>query len=534
MFTRSIRRSKGSAALLGVLTALVIGALGPSSADAHHLTGHNLVVDTAMVIKTMDPAQVQEPTGAIILHQVYDTLVTFHGTNTTTPAPDLASSYQVLNNARKFVFRLRPGVKFSDGTPLTSTDVLYSLERLKNLAAPNSFVMSGMNIHAPNPSTVVFTSATPNPGFPASLTFEATAIMNSAVLKANGSDDSLNAPQKDTVVSYLNTHSIGTGPYTLTSIDPSSQVVLTANPQYWSKQPYFTRVVLQNVPPVQQKLDVSSGAAQLATDINGNLLNGLPSSLIVRGSLPNRIFCLELSVDPAVSSITTNPHFRNAVRYALDYRSLVKIAGYPSQPLAGMIPTSSPGALPLSESVKTDLVKAKQELALSGAQNPALTLNYISIQFQGFSFDNIAQKMQSDLAQVGINVTLQPMTAPAFITAHNAGKFAMDFFPQKALYADPSTWLVFAPGGSLALRIGYTAETATQAVNAASQAAAQETDASKRLASFQAWGKTMMDSNPPYVPLFTTSNVWVGQSNLTGLHPATTGWAVDFADLAEK
>jgi peptide/nickel transport system substrate-binding protein len=531
---RGLRGGRKAMLLAGIAAAVAVAAsLTAAGAVAQRGADHSLVVDTAMVIKTLDPAQVQEPTGAIILHQLYETLLTYRGSDTKTLVPALAQSYQVQNNARRFVFHLRPGVKFSDGTPLTSADVLYSLQRLKNIAAPNSFAMAGMNIHAPNASTVVFTTPTPNPAFPSIVTFEAMSIMNSKLLKANGGDISANAAKNDKATGYLNTHGIGTGAYTLTSIDPASQVVLTANQSYWRTKPYFTRVVLVNVPPVQQRLNVASGDAQLATDVSGHLLDGLPKDLTVRGSIPDRVFCLEMHVDPAASSITSNPNFRNAVRYALDYKGLVQIAGFPSQPLAAMIPTSSPGALPVKEGAQTDLAKARAELAKSGLSSPKLTLAYISITFQGFSFDTVAQKIKSDLARVGIDVTLQPMTSPAFITAHNDKKLAFDFFPQKALYADPSTWLVFAPGGSLALRIGYTTERGTKAVNAAAAAAVAEPDLSKRVGVFQAFERAMMASNPPYAPLFATSSVWIGKHGLTGLHPSVAGWKVDFVDLGE-
>jgi len=58
-----------------------------------------------------------EPTGELVCNALYDTLLTFNGGNFKTVVPDLATSYQTLDGARKFVFHLNPAAKFSDGTP---------------------------------------------------------------------------------------------------------------------------------------------------------------------------------------------------------------------------------------------------------------------------------------------------------------------------------------------------------------------------------------------------------------------------------
>ena len=149
----------------------------------------SLVVETSFVLKTLDPARMFEPTGLMIDHVLYDTLLTYKGSNVSTPVPDLASSYTASADAKTYTFTLRQGVKFANGDPVTAADVVFSLTRTKNINGNPSFLMAGITATAPNPSTVVLTSATPNTAIPAILTNPALGIVDqSKVVAAGGSD----------------------------------------------------------------------------------------------------------------------------------------------------------------------------------------------------------------------------------------------------------------------------------------------------------------------------------------------------------
>ena len=129
--------------------------VGPTSVPPR-----NLVVETSFVLKTVDPARMFEPTGLMIDHVLYDTLLTYKGSNVSTPVPDLATSYTASADAKTYTFTLRQGVKFANGDPVTASDVVYSLMRTKNINGNPSFLMSGITATAPNATTVVLTSAT--------------------------------------------------------------------------------------------------------------------------------------------------------------------------------------------------------------------------------------------------------------------------------------------------------------------------------------------------------------------------------------
>ena len=151
------------------------------------------MVETAFVLKTLDPARMFEPTGLMIDHVLYDTLLTYKGSDVTTPVPDLATSYTASSDAKTYTFTLRKGVKFANGDPVTAADVVFSLMRTKNINGNPSFLMAGITATAPNANTVVLTSTTPNTAIPAILTNPALGIVDAKKVQAAGGSDAANA-----------------------------------------------------------------------------------------------------------------------------------------------------------------------------------------------------------------------------------------------------------------------------------------------------------------------------------------------------
>jgi len=146
----------------------------------------SLVVETSFDLTTVDPARMFETGGELVDHALYDTLLTFKGGDVSKPVPDLATSYTVSPDGKVYTFKLRTGVNFSDGTSVTSADVVFSLNRVINVKGDPSFLLDGVTVTAPDPQTVVLTSATPNDALPLILPNAALGIVNSkaARLKA--------------------------------------------------------------------------------------------------------------------------------------------------------------------------------------------------------------------------------------------------------------------------------------------------------------------------------------------------------------
>ena len=536
-----IREIGTAATVLAALSALTAcGSSGGGSqaggGSSAASSGGTLVVDSAYVFtsKDADPARGGVDFTAVpVFHALYDTLVTFAKNDYTTPAPSLATSYTASNNDKTFTFTLRKGVKFSNGDPVTAADVVFSFLRVQNLEDTPSYLMAGVtSVTAPNPSTVVMTTSTPDPALPYVLTNPAMGITDAKQVKAHGGTDAANASKTDSATSWLDANSVGTGPYVLKSFSASGRVELAANPTYWGPdKPHFQTIVYSAVDPSTQALDIQRGSDQVALDIPTTQANGMKS----RSDLAVQLFSspisdfLFVSAKPSVSKVTANPDIQNAIRYGLDYAGLVSLAGPGSVRAAGIVPPGFLGALSDSDAIATDTAKAKQYVAESGIKNPTITLSYVT----GTSalVPVLASRIQSSLGQIGITVTLNPQSSIVGVQDYRGGQDQMGLFNWAPDYPDPNDYLAFAPGGTVGLRAGWPASAAPSLASEASTTGAMGSN-SARGAGFVALQQALNAQSPIYPLVFPGESI-VSTSNLTGVQFSSV-WYLDFAAIASK
>jgi peptide/nickel transport system substrate-binding protein len=141
-----------------------VAACGSGSSNGSG--GTTLVIDTTFDLKTADPGREYELTGQLLAHSMYDTLLGFAGNDLTKPVGNLAASYQLAADAKTLTLPLAPGRVFADGSPVTADDVVFSLNRLIGIKGNPSFLLDGVTVSKKDPSTIVLTSAKPNPALP--------------------------------------------------------------------------------------------------------------------------------------------------------------------------------------------------------------------------------------------------------------------------------------------------------------------------------------------------------------------------------
>lgn len=522
----SARRGAIGAALA---VMVVLSACGSSSTAS---TNHVLVVDKSFDMKTADPQREFEVSGGVVAKALYSTLLTFKGSDSATPVPWVASSYTASSDAKTYTFHLRNDIKFSDGTPLTSADVAFSFNRLINIKGNPSFLLAGITVSAPDPSTVVLTSQDPNPAIPFIVPNPALGIVNSKVVKAHGGTDQPGADKADTAESFLNSQSAGSGPYTLTSFSTTSEVDLTANSSYWGPKPYYNKVVIRNIQAPDQLLNVQKGSNEVALDLSPDqaaTLSGVNSVQVKAIAGPN-VFFLFSNNNPAISTITSNKHFQNAIRYGLDYQSFVQLAGAGAIQTPGVVPSIFLGALPQSAAVQRDVAKAKSELAASGISNPTVNLGFPSdFTLNGLSFSTLAQKVKANLADVGITVNLTGSPISVSLADYRAGKEQLGLWLWGPDYPDPNDYLVFLPGQLVGLRAGW-AKGADPSLEALGTQASSTTDNSQRGQLFQQI-QNQMNQDGPFFPLIQPGQVVAASKGVSGADYNPT-WTLDVAGVS--
>jgi peptide/nickel transport system substrate-binding protein len=518
--------------VVAIVAALAAAVSGGAATRASQASG-TLVIDNSFVIRTSDPQREFDPTGSIVAHALYDTLVTFKGAGTT-PVPWLATSWKTSNGAKRFVFHLRHGVRFSDGSPLTSKDVVFSFRRLINLKVSGSFLLDKVKVSAPDPFAVVLTSSVPNPALTRILANPALGIVNSKVVRANGGTDAVGADKKDKAEKFLDGQSAGSGPFTLKQFSTSQQIILVANPAFWGPKPKFATVVLRNMTAPTQLLNVQRGQDEIALDLSSqqaNTLKGRSSVQVHINASPN-LFNIDMNVSPSVSSVTSNPHIRKAVRLALDYPAFARLGGPGSIQAAGMVPSVFLGALPARFAAHRNIAKAKAEVAASGISNPAIKLTYpAGLTINGIDFGVLAQKTKANLADAGIEVSLQGLPVNAMLQQYAAGKDEMTQSYWGPDYPDPNDYQVFLPGGTAAVRVNWKAG-ANPALEALGKKALR-TIADKPRAALYRQIQQKLNADSPFIPLFQPSQAIVASKNLTNAVLNFT-WLIDVRSVGSR
>lgn len=328
--------------------------------------------------------------------------------------PLLAEKWTANADNTQFTFTLRSDAVFSDGSPVEAKDVEWSWERLKNLAGSPSYFMAGISdVAAPDPHTVVVTSAQPNSAFFNITTASYMGIINSDVAAANGATADANAATTDHAEQWFLGNSAGSGQYVLGSYAEGSQLALKANDKYWGEKPNFTDVTIKEVTDSSAQLQqLQQGdidvAMQLSFDALGQIQNDPKLSTQVVPS-PNFVY-IALSPGKAGGEALQDPRVRDAIRKSIDYTSVINatVAGNGEKQATG-IPNGFEGSagLPLPE---YDPEGAKALLAQAG-YGGGLTLQAVFPTFTiyGVNFTTMMQSIQQSLQNVGIKLDLQPL-----------------------------------------------------------------------------------------------------------------------------
>jgi peptide/nickel transport system substrate-binding protein len=175
------------------------------------------------------------------------------------PQPKLALSWTHSDDFKTWTFKLRPGVKFHDGTPFNAEAAKANFDRQKDPAnkCRCAFYISGIHdLQAPDELTLVYNLNDPAVNFPSLVSYsnQNAAVHSPTAWKTKGDE--------------YNRNPVGTGPYVLKSWTAGDRMVLERNPDYWNKgHPYLDRIVLKPLPDQQSRFaSLQSGEADIIWD----------------------------------------------------------------------------------------------------------------------------------------------------------------------------------------------------------------------------------------------------------------------------
>ncbi len=517
------------------LLLVVITTVALSLTAAHAQDEKVLVVGAAEFLDSMDPARSYSPTGIITLKAAYDTLVTFPADSADKFEPLLAKSWDVSDDKLTYTFHLRDDVKFADGTPMTADDVVFSYKRFQNIKGNPSFLAATIaSVEASDATTVVIKLTATDPAILAKLAAWPFSVLSANTVKANGGTDAADADKSDKAEASFAASSNGTGPYVLESYEKETQVVFVRNPNYWGTAPFFDRVILQNIPEsAAQKVALEAGDIDIALDITPDQVETIDAidglSVFTTGSFT--LHYLAMNRDPKFGGPLADPKVELAVRYALDYEGFRKIAGPGAVTPAAMLPVGMFGAYGSDKALVRDLDKAKALLAEAGYPDGfETTLEYPTYTQEGLNIETLAQKLASDLAEVGIKVKLVPGDIGTFIEKVRAGESGFFEVWWQPDYLDPDNYLYFLPGRNGGTRVQWLEKDAEASLIELRDKALAEVNPDERLKLFAAV-QDYWQANGPYAP-FLQGSIQIGHNdNIQGVfrHPQ---WLLDIATLS--
>ena len=229
---------------------------GPANAQKQ---GGSITVGLELDIPGFDPLKVGvfDTSAETAAAAIFDTLVGLDDKGQ--PAPKLALSWTPSNDFKTWTFKLRPGVKFHDGTPFNAEAAKANFDRQKDPAnkCRCAFYIAFINdVQAPDELTLVYNLKDPSVNLPAIITLQSSnnVVQSPTAWKTRGDD--------------YNRNPVGTGPYILKSWAAGDRMVLEKNPDYWNKgHPYLDRIVLKPLPDAQSRFaSLQSGEADIVWD----------------------------------------------------------------------------------------------------------------------------------------------------------------------------------------------------------------------------------------------------------------------------
>ncbi len=516
--------------IFSLLFVLILLSAGVLQAQGEKV----LVVGHAESTDSLDPARGYTQTTGIVNQVDYDTLVTFPTDSAASIEPRLATDWTISEDGLIYTFTLRDA-KFSSGNPITADDVVFSINRLKNIQGNPSFLVGNVaSVEAVDAKTVKFTLSQPTPAFLAYLANGATAVTNSTVIKANGGTDADDAATSDTAGDYLDNHSAGSGPYMLDHWTKQTETVMVRNPNYWGDAPYFDRIVITNIPEAAtQETSLQSGDIDIALDLTSDQITALQgaSDISITSTPGNIVHFLLMNENPDIGGPVSNPTVQEAIRYALDYQGYQQLWGgvTPGTVMAvGIADAYGP-----DKAITRDVQHAKDLLTQAGYPNGFDTqLDYPIFTFQGVNMDTNAQKIQADLADVGINATLNGKELQVALDEYRNGQEGLGYWFWGPDVLDPSDTLSFLPGGIVGLRANWGVLNADPLILGLRDKAAIQSDPAARADLFDQI-QTYYQTSSPWAPFLQPNVQTAYRSDIAGYvwHPQ---WLIDLSLLSRS
>jgi oligopeptide transport system substrate-binding protein len=397
-------------------------------------------------IGDLDPALGPDANSAIAVGMIFSGLV--KSDKSLNVVPDQAT-WDISNNNTLYTFHLKPGITFSDGTPVTAQSYVYTLTRAllpqvksgiasffegaivgaNDVSNGKTKILSG--VKALNDQTLQIKLTQPTPYFLEVLTNYLFFPLNQKIIEQYGQTDWVN---------HAAGMGIGTGPFMVKEWDHNVKMILVPNPHYYGAKTRLKEVDMLFISDLGTAFK-SYRAGQYSLD-----WNILPADLVTAKGTPGFTFSPLLQTDLLFFSNKMPPFNQAAVRqafaYSVDKATLAHAIFKDSvTPAPTIIPPGMPGYQPNYPGIPYDPAKAKSLLESvypDVSKVPAITFSYPNSQV---SPDEAAALQQMWQNALGIQVKLNPVELNAYTDEQTKHEIQFGFTQWSADFPDPYDWL---------------------------------------------------------------------------------------------
>lgn len=495
---------KAAALALALATSTALGAYTIGFANAQE-RGGTLNFARYDGSKLVDPIYADRNPDIWMVGSLFSTLLA-PSEDGTDLVGSLAESYEVSADGKTVSLVLRDGLKFSDGSPLTGEDVVFSLDRARNPdLGPWSGLLSAVSSVSADGRNITISLENPDPALLSMLaTFNTAIVSKKAFDAAPGANDQ----EKSAAIFAAGGPGVGSGPFYLSGFEQGSSMTFTANPHYWKEGkdgkplPYLDKVHFEIIPDdatrvlklTAGEVDVAefipfSRVAELDADPSINM-NLFPSTRIIYSPINTRETRADGSPNPL-----HDKRVRQALNYATNKEALIGLvlqgAGKPMS--SPVMSSSTRLASDMSPLYGHDVEKAKALVAEAGLEpGTEVTLTTLA----GSADDaTIFAALQQMWAPLGINLVAEQVDNATRGAKNRSGEFDIHTYGWVDDVDDPSQvtgWLGYFPTAK-AVGTGWN----NAEFNALYEASSSEMDPEKRADQY----KQMQDLYAEAAPL---------------------------------
>ncbi|HEY0238739.1 MAG TPA: ABC transporter substrate-binding protein, partial [Friedmanniella sp.] len=336
---------------------------------------------------------------AFAIDKIFESLLTFDADGAIEPW--LAESYDISDDQLTYTFHLRDGLLFSDGTPVTADDVVFSLNRHLQVEGPLPLSAPVTGIEATDESTVTLTLSSPYTPFLGQIA----QFSNGIYPKDFGgrSEEEFFADP------------VGTGPFVLDEWDPSGDISFVKNEHYWQEgKPYVDRLVYQLVADdTQQVQQLSSGEVDVIDSVNPASVEQLEANDAVSVSRTGG-WAIEQVFFNTLDEHFADVDVRRAIAQAIDREGLTAATTFGTADVADALipPTIEYSAAAEGYALPYDVDAAKESLADSAYPDGFTTTLLVASGNSQRAQE--AQIIQQALAPIGITVEIESIDLASF------------------------------------------------------------------------------------------------------------------------